>query len=401
VKQSTIEAAPPAPDSEVGEVDAAAKKENRSVIRACDILKCFAQAREPMGLAKVAALTALSKATAYRILSTLVNEGMIDRLAKNTYALAAHTAKRPTYRVGFASQSEEFAFSRIVSESIQTAAYGARIDLITLNNRYSATAAVRNAELFVRQHVDLVIEFQTIQERATTVSSRLVDASIPMIAIEIPHPGATYFGANNQRAGILAGKALAQACQERWNGRFDQLLLLELPAAGPLVHSRLSSMVSELRRSLPAIPAECIRYLDGNGRFEESMEAIRKYLRSGKHRRILLGAVNDPSCLGALRAFEEAGLGAECLAVSHNGGLEARRELRRPGSSLIASVAYFPEQYGEAVIRLALDKLRGKSVPAASFVKHQLLTWQTVDSFYPDDGILRDQQSDSLLFSRH
>jgi ribose transport system substrate-binding protein len=131
------------------------------------------------------------------------------------------------------------------------------------------------------------------------------------------------------------------------------------------------------------------------------MEAIRKYLRSGKHRRILLGAVNDPSCLGALRAFEEAGLGAECLAVSHNGGLEARRELRRPGSSLIASVAYFPEQYGEAVIRLALDKLRGKPVPAASFVKHQLLTWQTVDSFYPDDGILRDQQSDSLLFSRH
>ena len=131
------------------------------------------------------------------------------------------------------------------------------------------------------------------------------------------------------------------------------------------------------------------------------MDAMRKYLRRGKRHRILLGAINDPSCLGALRAFEEAGRASECLAVSHNGGLEARMELRRRGSGLVGSVAYFPEQYGEAVIRLALDKLRGKAVPAASFVKHELLTRQTVDTFYPYDELLSDQQADSFLFSRH
>jgi ribose transport system substrate-binding protein len=376
-------------------------KENRSVVRACDILKCFQNARDPLGLAEVAGRTELSKATAYRILSTLVAQGMIERLAKNTYASAFLSAKRKTYRIGFASQSEEFAFSRLVSESIQTSAYDARIDLLILNNRYSAAAAVRNAELFVREQVELVIEFQTSQERATTVSSRLVDASIPIIAIEIPHPSATYFGANNQRAGMIAGKALAHACQERWKGHFDEMVLLELPAAGPLVHSRLTSMVSEVRRAFPEIAADRIRYINGNGRLDDSMEAMRKYLRRGNGRSILLGAINDPSCMGALRAMEEAGRGSDCLAVSHNGSLEARIELRRPGSSLIGSVAYFPEQYGEAVIRLALDKLQGKAVPAASFVKHELLTRATVDTFYPNDSILTEHQADSLLFSRH
>jgi ribose transport system substrate-binding protein len=375
--------------------------ENRSVARACDILKCFETARDPLGLAEVAAMTTLNKATAYRIISTLVTEGMIERLAKNTYAPAFHSAKRKTCRIGFASQSEEFAFSRLVSESIQTAAYDARVDLLVLNNRYSAAAAVRNAELFVREHVDLVIEFQTSQERATTVSSRLMDASIPIIAIEIPHPNATYFGANNQRAGMIAGKALVHACQERWKGRFDELVLLELPAAGPLVHSRLTTMVSEVRRAFPEIAADRIRYINGNGCLDDSMEAMRRYLRRGAKQNILLGAINDPSCLGALRALEEAGRGEDCLAVSHNGSLEARLELRRPGSSLIGSVAYFPEQYGEAVIRLALDKLQGKTVPAASFVKHELLTRETVDTLYPHDSILTDHQSDSLLFSRH
>jgi ribose transport system substrate-binding protein len=77
-------------------------KENRSVVRACDILKCFESARDPLGLAEVADRTALSKPTAYRILSTLVTEGMIQRLAKNTYAPAFLSAQRKTYRIGFA-----------------------------------------------------------------------------------------------------------------------------------------------------------------------------------------------------------------------------------------------------------------------------------------------------------
>ena len=376
-------------------------KENRSVVRACNILKCFEQVRAPIGVGEVAALTALDKATAYRILTTLVAQGMIERLGKNSYAPISRVAKGPFFRVGFAAQSEEFPFSRLVAESIQTSAYDAGIDLMILNNRYSAAAAVRNAELFVRQRVDLVIEFQTSHQRATTVSSRLSEASIPIIAIEIPHPGATYFGANNQRAGALAGKALVQACQEHWGAQFDQLVLLELPSAGPLVHSRLTSMVSEVRKSLPGVSAERIHFLNTNGRFEESMQAIRKYLRRRTKQRILLGAVNDPSCLGALRAFEEAGRESDCLAVSHNGSLEARMELRRPESRLVGSVAYFPERYGEAVIRLALDKLRGKAVPAASFVKHELLTRATVDKHYPYDAVLSEQQSESLLYTFH
>lgn len=371
------------------------------MVRACGILRCFEQQREPLGLAQVAASTQLDKATAYRILTTLVAQGMIEQLGKNAYIPAGRLAKGRSYRVGFATQSEEFAFSRLVAESIQASAYEARIELLVLNNRYSAAAAVRNAEHFVRQRVDLVIEFQVSQDRAATVSSRLLDASIPIIAIEIPHPGASYFGANNQRAGLLAGKGLVHACQERWEGKFDQLLLLELPQAGPLVHSRLTSLVAEVRRAFPGFAAEHIRFVNTNGRLDQSMEAIRKHLRRGGRQRILLGAINDSSCLGALRAFEEAGRTQDCLAVSHNGSLEARMELRRRGSSLIGSVAYFPEQYGEAVVRLALDKLRGKAVPSASFVKHELLTLQTVDTVYPHDAMLSEQPSDEMLLTQH
>lgn len=373
---------------------------NRSVLRACSILRCFDQKRLMLGLAEVAEATQLSKATTYRILGSLVAGGMLELRGKNTYALPTRALHRRTYRIGYAAQTEEYSFSRLVADSVRCSAYEAGLELLVLNNRYSPTTAIRNAETFVREHVDLVIEFQTYQESASTVASRLVDASIPIIAIEIPHPGAIFYGANNYRAGLIAGRALAQACIARWKGKFDELLLVELPAAGSLVGSRLTGIVDGLREKLPDISDNVIQLINGAGRFETSLGAVRKHLSRHRQKKVLIGAVNDPSCLGALDAFAEVGRSHDCLAVSHNGALETRRELRKPGSSLVGSVAYFPEQYGEAVIQLALDKLQGHQVPAATFVKHHLLTPETVDTFYPNDRAWEEREGDSLLYSR-
>jgi ribose transport system substrate-binding protein len=63
----------------------------------------------------------------------------------------------------------------------------------------------------------------------------------------------------------------------------------------------------------------------------------------------------------------------------------ARAELRRPGTRLVGSVAYFPERYGEELIPLALNILRQRPAPATVFAKHQLLTPRNVDLVYPLD----------------
>ena len=89
--------------------------------------------------------------------------------------------------------------------------------------------------------------------------------------------------------------------------------------------------------------------------------------------------------LAALRAFEEAGAGQHCAVIGQNAIREARNELRRPGTRLIGTVAYFPERYGDELIPLALSMLEHKTVPPASFVKHQLLTPKNVDLVYPLD----------------
>jgi ribose transport system substrate-binding protein len=168
----------------------------------------------------------------------------------------------------------------------------------------------------------------------------------------------------------------------------DEILLIELHRAGSLPKARL--------RGVSAGVAETIRltdhcrtvFMDGDGQFQTTLERVRRHLRDSKSRRILVGAANDSSALGALRAFQEAGRAGDCVIVGQNAEPEARAELRTPQTRLIASVAYFPEKYGDGLIRLAFDILARRVVPPAVFTTHQLITPDNVDHFYPNDVLM-------------
>jgi ribose transport system substrate-binding protein len=208
-----------------------------------------------------------------------------------------------------------------------------------------------------------------------------------MIAIDIPHPGATYYGANNYEAGLIGGRYLGRWAKENWDGAADEIILLELVRAGNLPRMRLTGTLVGINLVLPNAKNCRVTYLDGDGNFGTSLEAVRRHLHSSHSRHVLVAAVNDPSALGALRAFEEAGRGEFCAVMGQNASPEGRAELRLPKTRLVGSVAYFPERYGEDLIRLSLDILNHRQVAPALFVEHKLITPKTVDHYYPNDGL--------------
>ena len=64
----------------------------------------------------------------------------------------------------------------------------------------------------------------------------------------------------------------------------------------------------------------------------------------------------------------------------------ARREIRQPGSRLIGSSAYWPERYGQKLIDVAQQILRGDPVPPAVYNEHVFITKDNIDEFYPVSG---------------
>jgi ribose transport system substrate-binding protein len=351
-----------------------------TVARACAILRHFSDVQQSLSLGEVVERTGFERTIVFRILKTLEEEGLLRRPEGRRYFSNFNLTTQKRFRIGYASQNRD-SFSQAVTQGIRWAAGRHQIDLIEVENLYRVKVALRNAQKLVQQKVDLAIEFQVYERIGTQLAALYEQASIPVIAIEIPQPGAVFFGIDNHRVGQLAGKALVKAAQEHWHGEIDELLILDLEIAGSLPHLRVSGAESAIRKSLPG--SYQILHLDSRGEMDRSFELVRHHLQFSPKRKTLICGVNDLAVLGALRAFSEVGRSSFCLALGVGAFPEARRELRSPQTRLIGSIATFPERYGDNLIQIALDILHHKQVPPAVYAPIQLITPQNIDKFYP------------------
>jgi len=165
-------------------------------------------------------------------------------LAPVTYAQAQDcpTAK-DNYVIGFANLTEDIVFTQLVREGILAAAEEAgNVEIVLADNQLDGATALANADNFIAQGVDGVIEFQTDEAFGNVIMSRFRREGMPVIAIDIPMPGATFFGADNYLAGRLAGEALGEWVNANWDGEANAMLVLELPQSGPIPAARMQGM---------------------------------------------------------------------------------------------------------------------------------------------------------------
>jgi len=385
----TIASALPADAAGPGTADRREQYLIDSVIHASEVLRAFQSRAELLRLRDVVVRTGFRKGLCFRLLHTLRHCGLVEKVDDTQYRLTFEIERRKRYRIGYTALGHDTSFQSAVQESLILAAKAEEIELIVLDNRRDPKMALRNAEHLVREKVDFVIEFQIDEAIAAAISARYMDAGIPFIAVHVPHPGGTYYGANNYQAGLLAGHYLGRWAKSRWNGKVDEILLIDATRAGSLIHGRIAGVRAGLKEVLrDAMDPNRVVIIDGEGRFKLSLERVRRYLSRSEKERVLVGAVNDASALGAARAFQEAGRAKHCAIMGQNAEPDARVEMRNPRTPLIGSVAYFPERYGEELIGLALDILARRPTPPAKFVRHQVVTPANLDHYYPNDVLM-------------
>ena len=127
----------------------------------------------------------------------------------NTYQPAATKLPRKHYRIGFANLSSRMDFAVQAREGLQQAARRIpEVDLLVFENDLDPEKAVENAQALVDAEVQLAIEYQVDSRASNVIMDRFNRSGIPVIAVDIPMPGATYFGSDNYRSGYMAGEAL-------------------------------------------------------------------------------------------------------------------------------------------------------------------------------------------------
>jgi ribose transport system substrate-binding protein len=292
------------------------------------------------------------------------------------------------YKIGFANLTEDIPFAVRVREGIEKAAKEAgNVDLVVADNKLDGATALANADNFITQGVDGVIEFQTDEKFGKVIMEKFKAKDIPVIAIDIPMPGATFFGVDNPTAGEMAGKGLGEWIKANWDGKVDALIMLELPQSGPVPAARLKGQRDGLESVIGKIPEEKVKHLDSKNTLEEARKLVADTLTTlpdAKH--IAVVCINDDTALGAIAAAEAAGRRDHIASVAVDGSDRGREELRKPNSPHKGTTASFPEKYGSKIVPAMLKKFDGQELPEKFFTDHVFLTKENVDKHYPNDA---------------
>ena len=319
----------------------------KSVVHSSQLLSAFRSSGEALPLREIAARSGLPKSMTFRLLYTLERCGMIEKVGENLY----RSHLRPFKQRPYPARLRGAGHGLPVLEGESRPACSAPPRRRASSSSASTTAttpkiAQRNADVLVREKVDLVIEFQTDEHVAPIVAREVSRGRHSRSSrIEVPHPGATYFGANNYEAGLIGGRHLGRwakqqlatrewtrscssrsiapaACRsmrlDRHAGRHEG----DLSAARELPASRISTATASSARASRRCAGTCARA--GRAGFS-------------------IGAINDPSALGALRAMQEAGR-VDALR-DHGAERVARRARRAPPAG------HAPDRLGRVLSR--------------------------------------------------
>jgi ribose transport system substrate-binding protein len=340
--------------------------------KALDILELLEAEKKPLTLELIYQRSAISKTSVYRILKTFVHRGYVAQTQDGAYRLVSRPKKM---RFGFAGQSAEMPFSEAVTRSLKEAASSSGIELVIRDNRYDADTAIKNANEFVAEGVDLIVEFQIEEQVAPAIAHIIARAGIPLVAIDIPHPHATYFGVDNYQVGFEAGEMLAQHAISKWKSKADWVVGLDVAEAGAFVQSRINGAFVGVRSLLPDIPADSYIRLDGRGLRETSARVLGDFFkRHPRTDRILVAAATDTSALGALQITMQSQRENNVAIVGQDCIPEVMEEMKNPFSPIIGSISHQVQTYGPRLIQLGVAILRGHAVPPYNYVQHRAIT---------------------------
>jgi len=293
------------------------------------------------------------------------------------------------WKIGFANIGEIVQLQIEVKESVQRAAEKYGVELVYMNNDMNGATAVQNADNMIQQKIDGFIEFNIDESVGPTIKEKMDAAGIPIIAVDISIPGCTFFGADNKKAGTVAGERLGQVAKERWNQEPDLLLLVYDSTSGETPMARVTEMPTGLRKIYPNFPESKIFKVDGGNDAASAQTAVSDFLAAHPNEKhIAIGTFHEIYATAALAAVETAGRQNDCIMVSNNeyAYLDYLKANPNPPANevYVGAVAFFFDRYGEYLIPAMIDLLEGKNIGEKISVDHVVITRENANEYFAE-----------------
>ncbi len=307
---------------------------------------------------------------------------------KSASAEAPEEGKRPV--VGFANIAETAPQHTIIKQSMERAAEAKGYDLVYMNNKLDGQVAVSNADAMLLRGIDVFIEFNVDASVAPTIMEKMNAANVPVIAVDIAHPGAVYFGANNYGVGPIVGEYTGNLSKEKWGGEPDALLVVEDPISGEAVLARTNNIIEGFRKVFPDFPDDKVFYVDGGQDTSTAQQRVADFLSAHPNfEKIAITPAHSTMRLGASAAVETANRQDQCLMVSQ-GEYDYIEYLQNtpeePEWELYsASEVYNFKKYGDYCMDIVEKILNGEQLEEEYYPEHYIIDRKNVYTEFPEE----------------
>lgn len=234
-------------------------------------------------------------------------------------------------------------------------------DYVELSNNGDGPTALKNADVFIQEGVNAVIEFNGEASVNPALAQKFAGAKIPVITYDIAQKGFYFVGIDNLAAGHAGGAALGQIIKEKWNCQPDLVISAEGAGAGIVNTWRTGGMRDGLKTVCPDIPAEKWVSFESNGQATVGLPAARDLLAAHPDaKKMAVVGLNDGGVLAALNAAEQLGRADEIIGWGQDGAFITGPNVN---PHLAGSVFYFLEGYAVYALRDVLDAVAAGKAP--------------------------------------
>jgi ABC-type sugar transport system substrate-binding protein len=234
-------------------------------------------------------------------------------------------------------------------------------DYVELSNNNDPAITTKNADIFIQDKVDAVIEFNGQPSVNPVLAAKLGAAKIPVVTYDIAQKGFYFVGIDNHAAGIAGGKALGEIAKAKWDCKPDLVLSSEGAGAGIVNTWRTGGMREGLKQVCPDIPEDKYISFEGNGEAVVALPAARDVLAAHPDaKKILVVGLNDGGVLGAIQAAEQLGRADDIIGWGQDGSFITGNNVN---PHLAGSVFYFLEGYAVYALRDVIDPIAAGNPP--------------------------------------
>jgi ribose transport system substrate-binding protein len=289
-------------------------------------------------------------------------------------------------QIGYMNYGDTDPFGVANSKNIKEMAALAGFKLSVYNLKYpSQTEPLTQAHNSVLKKDRGVIQAQQLDTLSNAFLKIMqTQGCIPTVQMYLRVPNVPSFGAVWADTGTTQGTWLAQQAKaKKWNPNDTALVECTDPDVGASVNIMFDTAPKALVAGGFAIPSKNIYKIVCKYSQTQSAQVNVKGWFTGhpNFKHIMINTIDDERMQGAINALNQVGRFKDALTVASGADGLGQKQIKAGLEG--ASVAYFPERYGEWLLPILEDVMAGNPVPSFTGSKLVVITKANIGKYYP------------------